>query len=106
MLTTVPTRLLPVLASLSSVGITPKAGDLPGSGVLQGLADGIDSWALIASMVGVVVGAVVWAFGHYSQNYQQAYNGRKGVMVSGLAALLVGATPAIINFFFAKGGHA
>jgi hypothetical protein len=51
----------------------------------------------------VVIGAVIWAFGHYSQNYQQAYNGRKGVMISGLAAILMGAAPHLINFFFQKG---
>ena len=43
------------------------------------------------------------AFGHYSQNYQQAYNGRKGVLVSGLAALLIGGAPYIIGFLLSKG---
>jgi hypothetical protein len=28
--------------------------------VLEQLADGLDSWALIAAMFGVVIGAVVW----------------------------------------------
>jgi len=45
----------------------------------------------------------MWAFGHYSQNYQQAYNGRRGVMVSALAALLIGGASPIINFFVGKG---
>jgi len=45
----------------------------------------------------------MWAFGHYSQNYQQAYNGRKGVMVAAVAALLIGAAPYIINFFVGAG---
>jgi MFS family permease len=85
------------------VNMTPSADALPGSNVIQSLANGLDSWALIAAMVGVVIGAVIWAFGHYSQNYQQAYNGRKGVMVSGLAALLMGAAPEVINFLFAQG---
>jgi MFS family permease len=87
---------------INPVGMSPRS-TLPGSPILQKLADGIDSWALIAAMVGVVIGAVIWAFGHYSQNYQQAYNGRKGVMVSGLAAILMGAAPEIINFFFNQG---
>ena len=85
--------------------LNPAAGNLPGSHVFQQLADGIGSWAIIAAVVGVVVGGVMWAFGHYSQNYQQAYNGRKGVMVSGLAALLIGAAPTIVNFFLHQ-GHA
>ena len=65
----------------------PDAGGLPGAATLQRLADGIGGWALIAAMMGIVVGAVLWAFGHYSQNYQQAYNGRRGVMVRPLLVL-------------------
>ncbi len=93
-------------ALLSGVTLKPAAGYLPGTRVLQHLADGVDFWALIAAMVGIVIGAILWAFGHYSQNYQQAYNGRKGVMVSGLAALLMGAAPEIVNFFVGQGHHA
>jgi type IV secretory pathway VirB2 component (pilin) len=98
--------LLSVLrAGASGVSLNPSPTDLPGTNVLQQIADGIGSWALIAAVVGVVVGGAMWAFGQYSQNYQQAYNGRKGVLVSGLAALLVGAAPAIITFFLGQ-GHA
>ena len=85
------------------VTMTPDSGALPATNVIQHLANGLDSWALIAAMVGVVIGAVIWAFGHYSQNYQQAYNGRKGVIVSGLAAILMGAAPQVINFLFTQG---
>ncbi len=42
------------------VHMTPNAGALPDSGVIQSLANGLDSWALIAAMVGVVIGAVIW----------------------------------------------
>lgn len=94
-----------VLAAYPAVTLNPNADQLPGAKVLQGLTDGLGAWALIASMVGIVVGAVMWAFGHYSHNYQQAYNGRRGVMVSGLAAVLIGGAPAIVNFLTQKGGH-
>jgi MFS family permease len=85
------------------VNMSPDSSAMPATNVIQGLANGLDSWALIAAMVGVVIGAVIWAFGHYSQNYQQAYNGRKGVIVSGLAAILMGAAPEVINFLFSQG---
>jgi MFS family permease len=81
----------------------PAAGDLPGSSVLISLSNGLEGWALIAAVAGMVIGAVIWAFGNYSQNYQQAYNGRRGVLVSGLAALLVGGAPHLISFFLTKG---
>lgn len=41
--------------------LVPKSSGLPGTQVLVGLANGLGFWALIAAVVGVVVGAVVWA---------------------------------------------
>ncbi len=76
---------------------------LPGEGTLSNLASGVGHWALLAAIVGVIVGAVMWAFGHFSHNYQQSVNGRKGVLVSGVAALLIGASQEIIGFFFTQG---
>jgi hypothetical protein len=53
-----PARL--ALAPPTPVKLTPDPQDLPGSNVIQHLANGLDSWALIAAMVGVVIGAVIW----------------------------------------------
>jgi hypothetical protein len=92
-----------VIHLLTAVHMDPNAGGLPGGGVLQQLTNGLGSWALIASLVGMVIGAAAWALGHYSQNYHQAYNGRKGLLVSAAAALIIGAAPSIINFFVALG---
>ena len=77
--------------------------DLPGEATLTNLASGIGHWALLAAMLGVIVGGVMWAFGHFSHNYQQSFNGRKGVIVSGVAALLIGGAQTIIGFFFNQG---
>ena len=71
---------------LVAVTMTPDPSQLPGGQVLQRLTDGLGGWALA-----------------HSQNYQQSYSGRKAVLVSGFAALLIGAGPAIVNFFFAAG---
>jgi type IV secretory pathway VirB2 component (pilin) len=98
------TALARFISASTGITVVPsQGGDLPGEDVLQNLASGIGHWALLASIVGVFAGGVMWAFGHYSHNYQQAYNGRKGVIVSGLAALLIGAGPGIISFFFTQG---
>lgn len=88
-----------LLAVARQVSLSPNASQLPGSNVLQSLTNGIGGWALILALVGMMVGAVAWAFGQHSQNYQQAYSGRKGVLISGAAALLIGAAPYVINFF-------
>jgi MFS family permease len=90
-------------SSSPTVQLRPDVTQIPGSNVLQNIANGIGGWALVAAMIGVVVGAVMWAFGHYSQNYQQAYNGRRGVLVSALAALLIGGAPYIVNFLLQQG---
>jgi MFS family permease len=86
----------------TTLTLDPNGKGLPGASVLNLLTNGLGWWALTAAMVGIVVGAVIWAFGHYSQNYQQAYNGRRGVMVSAAAGLLIGGAPHIINWFLDK----
>ena len=80
-----------------------QVGNLPGDKTLVALASGVGHWALLASMVGVIVGGVMWAFGHFSHNYQQSYSGRRGVIVSGVAAVLIGGSGEIISFFFSQG---
>ncbi len=83
----------------TAIGLNPDVSQLPGAEVLQKLTDGIGGWALAAALVGMVIGAIAWAFGQHSQNYQQAYSGRKGVIISGAAALLIGAAPHVVAFF-------
>ena len=102
--------MYPVLSRLlaagsgSNIQLDPsQAGLLPGETVLENLASGVGHWALLAAIVGVIIGGVMWAFGHFSHNYQQSYSGRRGVIVSGVAALLIGAASEIISFFFSLG---
>jgi MFS family permease len=92
-----------VFGLLAEVSMTPDSGGLPGGPQLQQLTNGIGSWALIAALVGMVIGAAAWGLGHYSQNYQQSYNGRKGLLASGVAALVIGAAPSVVNFFMSLG---
>jgi MFS family permease len=88
---------------LADVTLTPDPGNLPGGAVLQHLTDGLGGWALLAALVGLVIGAALWALGAHAQNYQHSFVGRRTVLVSGLAALLIGAAPALVNFFFHAG---
>lgn len=89
----------------AGVSLHPALGDLPGGGTLQELVNGLGAWALVAALVGLVIGAAAWALGVHSQNFQQTMIGRRAVLVSGLAALLIGAAPTIVNFFFNTGTH-
>ncbi len=102
-----PAALLPVLhvpgCLLMDVSLSPDPNALPGGALLQKLMNGIDGWALALSLIGLVIGAAAWALGSHGQNYQQSYVGRRAVLISGLAALLIGAGPGIVNFFFHAG---
>jgi MFS family permease len=88
---------------LADVTLSPDPGNLPGGAVLQHLTDGLGGWALVLALVGMVVGAAIWALGAHSQNVHQSFAGRRTVLVSGLAALVIGAAPALVNFFFHAG---
>jgi Family of unknown function (DUF6112) len=84
-------------------GFSPTAGSLPGGTTLHTLVNGLAGWALILALAGLLLGAALWAFGSHSQNYQQSFTGKRAVLVSGLAALIIGAAPVIVNFFFNTG---
>jgi hypothetical protein len=102
-----PAPMAPVahtlLVASANLQLSPNTGALPGGNVLQNLMNGLDGWALALSLVGLVVGAAAWALGSHGQNYQQSFVGRRAVLISGLAALLIGAGPGIVNFFFNTG---
>ncbi len=83
----------------------PTANALPGGSTLLALINGIAGWAVLLALAGLVIGAALWAIGSHSQNYQQSYVGRRAVLVSGIAALLIGAAPTLIDFFFTTGSH-
>ncbi|MGH8980034.1 MAG: hypothetical protein ACRDWE_03290 [Acidimicrobiales bacterium] len=92
-------------ATTPAASFVPTSTKLPGGAVLQTLVDGLGGWALTLALAGLVVGAALWAVGSHSQNYQQSFVGKRAVLVSGFAALIVGAAPAIIDFFFHTGLH-
>ena len=83
----------------AGIGGTPDPTGLPGSAALQSLISGIAFWALLAALGGLLISAAVWALSSHSGNYQHSALGRRGTVVSAVAAFRVGAAPAIINFF-------
>jgi hypothetical protein len=87
----------------ANVSLSPSTTDLPGSAALQQIADGIASWALIGSLVALLLGAALWAIGSHTQNMHQSGQGRRAVLTSLVAAILIGAAPTLINFFFNAG---
>ena len=87
----------------AGVTLTPSVSALPGASVLQQLANGLGAWALIGSLIALLLGAVMWAIGSHTQNMHQSAAGRRTVVTSLIAAVLIGAAPSLINFFFTTG---
>jgi uncharacterized protein DUF6112 len=87
----------------ANVNLSPSTTALPGSAALQQLANGIAAWALIGALVVLLLGAALWAVGSHTQNMHQSSQGRRAVLTSLVAAVLIGAAPTLINFFFNTG---
>ena len=61
-----------VLMLAGVVSMDPSASALPGRSTIQQLTNGLGWWALVASLVGLVLGAAAWALGSHTNNYQYA----------------------------------
>ena len=85
---------------LADVGLKPNLSSLPGAATLQALMNGVAGWALIGALAALLVGAVSWALGSHSQNMHQSMAGRRAVSASIVAALLIGAAPNLVNWFY------
>ena len=88
---------------LADVSLNPATGALPGSAALQQITNGIAAWALIGSLAALLLGAALWAVGSHTQNMHHSAQGRRAVLTSLGAAILIGAAPTLINFFFKTG---
>jgi hypothetical protein len=86
-----------------TLSLNPNSQGLPGSGTLQDLVNGIGFWGLLAALAGLIIGAATWALGAHTNNYQNASTGRRAVLVSAAAALVIGAAPTLLNFLFDAG---
>lgn len=92
-----------LLLAATDLGGDPSAGGLPGTSALQKLVSGVAFWALLAALAGLLISAAVWALSSHSGNFHHASVGRRGTIISAVAALLVGAAPAIVSFFESLG---
>lgn len=83
------------------LGVTahPNPNGLPGSNVLQQIVNGAEAWALAIALLGAFIGAAMWAVASHSHNHHYAGRGRMAALISGAAALVVGAAPGLVNFF-------
>ena len=94
----------PVLIAVQDVKLEPNPSGLPGSDVLHILIDVLGFWALLAALAGVLIGAAIWAVASHTNNHHWSAAGRRGTLAAGIAALVIGAAPALVNFFAESGG--
>ena len=88
---------------LLDVSLNPDPSQLPFSGTLANLVNGLAAVALILALAGVVLSAARWGIGIASGNLGWADQGKSGFIVSALAALLIGGAAILVNFFFHLG---
>ena len=87
----------------AQVAARPDPSGLPGTAELQQLVNGAYLWVLLLTLAALIVAAVIWAWGSHSNNVRASSDGRRGVGVALLAALIVGAAPMLVNWFYELG---
>lgn len=92
-----------MISLLAGVNVTPNTKGLPGITELQNIVGALLTIGLIAALAGLAISASVWAVGNHSANPVLAGRGKSGVLVSFVAAALVGGAVALINFFAGAG---
>ena len=85
------------------ININPNSNGLPGIGQLRSIVGAAMTVGLILAVLGLVISAVVWALGANSSNPHLAGRGKLGVLVGVGAAVITGASVALVNFFWNVG---
>ncbi len=88
---------------LAQVEFSPDASALPGKDMLDGWVNALGAFGLAIALGALIVSAVVWATGANSQNYQYVQSGKRGVLYAVVAAVLIGGSAGLVNFFFDQG---
>jgi hypothetical protein len=84
---------------LATPHITPNSNGLPGTSEAEKIVGALLTFGLIAAVAGIAIASIAWALGSHSANPHLAGRGKHGVLVSCLAALLVGGADILVSFF-------
>ena len=94
-----------IVSIVLDVSLNPDPSQLPFSGTLQDLANGLLAVVLIVIVAATAFSAAAWAAGIATSNASWADRGKSGFIVGAISALLAGAAAILINFFFHLGQH-
>jgi len=85
-----------------SVSIDPNDTGLPGLPAAKTVVGALITYGLIACVAGLVLSCGVWAVAsRFSASPHHAERGKQGVLVSCIAAVLIGSAVGLVNFFSA-----
>ena len=96
-----PAAVAPLLPL--DINIGPNSNGLPGISQLKNVVGASMTVGLILAVLALIVSAVVWALGAHSSNPHLAGRGKLGVLVGLGAAIITGASVALVNFFWNVG---
>ncbi|GAW49284.1 TonB-box containing protein [Nocardioides sp. PD653] len=85
------------------INIGPNSNGLPGISQLKNIVGATMTVGLVLAVLALIVSAVVWALGANSSNPHLAGRGKFGVLVGLGAAIITGASVALVNFFWNVG---
>jgi len=85
------------------IDIDPNSSGLPGIEQLRVIVGAVMTVGLILSVLALIVSAIVWAYGANSSNPHLAGRGKVGLLISCGAAVVCGASVALVNFFWGVG---
>lgn len=84
---------------LAGPTIGPNNNGLPGVAEAERIVGALLTFGVIAAVAGVALSAIVWAIGGHSVNPQMTHRGKTGVIVSLVAAVLIGGADTLVQFF-------
>lgn len=87
----------------ADINVDPNSNGLPGIPQLRNIVGASMTIGLILAVLALIISAIVWALGANSSNPHLAGRGKLGVLVALGAAIICGASVALINFFWNVG---
>ena len=88
---------------LADVSVRPDPNGLPGGAALQKLLNGLVFIGILGCVAAVVAGGATWFVGSQAGNFSASMGGRRAVLAGMVGALVIGASAALVNFFFDAG---
>lgn len=90
--------LVAAAATAQNIDINPNVDKIPGGSQLQELVDGVAGAGLLIAGGSLALGAAVWALASHSGNPTYTATGKRAAVICVVAAVLIGAASALINW--------